>query len=225
MKGDSVVTQLILKDWRLQRPMIFICMLAGVIALGVVQLGTEPVVVAGSVWFFISLIMVGTLLPMGGIVNERKKQNLAFVMSLPVTSIQYATAKLVSTVGMFLVPWLTLVASAVLLIETRGIIPRGAIPIMLILAMLPWVGLALITAAALVGESEGWGIAANVFCSSSYGLTWYFFTRVPGLMANIDAPIVVWNSSKLTVLSCEVGSVLLMLALTYYFQSRKRDFI
>ncbi len=223
--NNSVVGQLILKDWRLQRPMIFICMLAGVIALGVVQVGSEPVVVVGGVWFFISLIMVGTLLPMAGIVNERKKQNLAFVMSLPVTAIQYTTAKMVSTVGMFLIPWLTLVASAVLLIETRGIVPRGAIPMVLLLAMLPWVGLALITGASLVGESEGWGIAANVFCSSSYGLTWYFFTRVHGLMADINAPAPVWNSSVLTVLGCEVGSVLLMLALTYYFQSRKRDFI
>ncbi len=223
--NNSVVGQLILKDWQLQRLMIFICFVAGLIALGVLQFGTEPVVVVGGVFFFISLIMVGTMLPMAGIVNERKKQNLAFVMSLPVTSIQYTTAKLVSTVGMFLIPWLTLVATAVLLIEVRGVLPRGTIPIVVILAMLPMVGLAIITGAALVGESEGWGIAANMFCSSTYGLTWYFFTRVPGLMHDIKAPVAVWNSSVLTVLSCELGSALLMLALTYYFQSRKRDFI
>ena len=62
---------------------------------------------------------------------------------------------------------LVLVLSAVLLIEARGVIPRGSIPIILILAFLPFIGFALITGAALVGETEGWGIAANVFCSSS----------------------------------------------------------
>ena len=62
-------------------------------------------------WFFIALIMVGSYAAVGGIVNERKKQNLAFVMSLPISSIQYTTSKLVSSTGMFLVPWLTLVIS------------------------------------------------------------------------------------------------------------------
>jgi hypothetical protein len=67
------------------------------IALGVVLRGGEGPIVAGTVWFFIALILVGTMLPISGIVNERKKQNLAFLMSLPVSSIQYTTAKLIST--------------------------------------------------------------------------------------------------------------------------------
>jgi hypothetical protein len=87
------------------------------------------------------------------------------------------------------------------------------------------VGLALMTGTALVGESEGWGIAANVFCSSSYGLVWYFFTRVPALMENAKSPTLQWNSAVLTVLGSELGAALLMLGLTFYLQSRKRDFV
>jgi hypothetical protein len=222
--NGSIVRQLILKDWRLQRIQILISIIAGAIALVVIQGKSEPAVVVGSVWFFISLIMVGTMLPMAGIVNERKKQNLAFMMSLPVTAIQYTLAKMISTLGMFLIPWLTLVISAVWVIKTRGL-PLGAIPMLLILAMLPLIGLALITGAALVGESEGWGIAANVFCSSSYGLTWYFFTRVPALMESAKSPTLLWNSAVLTVLASELGITVLLLGLTFYLQSRKRDFV
>ena len=224
MRG-LVVRELILKDWRLQRIQIVLSILAGVIALGLIQGGTEPAVVVGGVWFFISLIMVGTMLPMAGIVNERKKQNLAFLMSLPITAIQYTFAKMISTLGMFLIPWLTLVISAVLVIKTRGIFPLGMIPMLLILSLLPLIGLALITGAALVGESEGWGIAANVFCSSSYGLTWYFFTRVPALMESAKSTTLVWNSAVLTVLASELGVTLLLLGGTFYLQSRKRDFV
>jgi hypothetical protein len=223
--SNSVVGQLILKDWRLQRPLLLICFLAGAIALGVIQVGTEPVVVVGGVWFFLSLVMVGTMLPLGGIVNERKKQNLAFLMSLPVTAIQYTLSKMISTLGMFLIPWLTLLISAIFLIKTRGILPLGAIPMTLMLAMLPLVGMALIMCASLVGESEGWGIAANVFCSSSYGLVWYFFTRVPALMESAKGTTLVWNSAVLTVLGSELGATLLLLGLTFYLQSRKRDFV
>jgi ABC-2 type transport system permease protein len=100
---NSIVRQLILKDWRLNRLQLLLSIGAGMMALGVILRGGEGPIVAGTVWFFIALILVGTMLPISGIVNERKKQNLAFLMSLPVSSIQYTTAKLISTVGMFLV--------------------------------------------------------------------------------------------------------------------------
>src|ERR1700722_19057549 len=102
---SSVTRHLIAKDWRLHRQQILFSIVAGAIGLAVVQLGTEPAAVVGGVWFFIALIMVGTMLPLSGTVNERKKQNLAFVMSLPISSMQYTTSKLVSSTGMFLVPW------------------------------------------------------------------------------------------------------------------------
>ena len=223
-----MVGHLILKDWRLQRAadLHFHRRLA-LIALGVVQSGAKAPMVVGSVWFFIALILVGTMLPLAGIVNERKKQNLAFLMSLPVSSIQYTTAKLVSTVGMFLMPWLTLVIAALLLIETRGIVPHGvdsdgAHPRSAAFRR-AWPSS---PRAALVGESEGWGIAANVFCSSSYGLIWYFMSRIPGLMADVKSPVPSGIPTVLKILGGEFGSdSRCILGLTYLSQSRKRDFV
>ena len=165
------------------------------------------------------------MLPFGGIVNERKNKNLAFLISLPITPIQYTTSKLISNVVMFLIPWLTLVPAAVVLIEVRGMIPRGSIPILLILSFLPFLGFCLITGASLVGESEAWSIWSNVFCSSTYGLTWYFLTQIPGLMINAQKAAPVWDSTVLSMLGGEAAMVLVMLGLTYFFQSRKRDFV
>jgi hypothetical protein len=224
MRG-SVVGHLILKDWRLQRLPIILSIVAGGVALAVFQRGGEITILLGGVWFFIALIVVGTMLPILGIVNERKKQNLAFLMSLPISAIQYTTAKLLSTVGMFLVPWVTLVIGALLLIETRGIVPHGAIPMALILAALPFVSLCLITGVALVGESEGSGLAVSAACNSSYWLVWYFLSRIPALRDNAKAPVPVWNSTALTILSSEFGLILLILGLTFYLQSRKKDFV
>ena len=219
----SIVRQLILKDWQLYRPGILLTTGAGAIALAITQRGSEPTVVVGAVFFFIALNLVGTMLPLIGIVNERKKQNLAFLMSLPVSFLEYTAAKMISTLVMFLGPWLTLVIAAVLLVERRGM--GGAIPILLILSFLPFVGMSLVTAAALIGETEGWGIAANVFTSSTYGLTWYFLSRMPGVMAHSQDRTPVWNAAKLNVLGIEFGLVVLILTLTFYLQSRKRDFI
>ena len=91
--------------------------------------------------------------------------------------------------------------------------------------MLPFVGFSIIAGAALVGESEGWGIAANVFCSSWYGLTWYFMTQIPGLMIDAQKPVPVWSHTVRLLLGAEFAAIVLILGVTYYLQSRKRDFI
>ncbi|HEY7391141.1 MAG TPA: hypothetical protein VH640_21675 [Bryobacteraceae bacterium] len=222
---SAVVRHLVIKEWDLCKPQIIFTVLGGELALALSQWGTEPAMVVGTIWFFVSLMLVACMLPLGSIVNERKNQTLAFVMSLPISPIEYSAAKLIANLGMFLIPWVTLVCAALLVIETRGIIPRGVIPLTLVLAFLPFVGFCIITATALVGETEGWGIAANVVVNTSYGLVWYFMTRVPALMAGANKPAPVWNSTVVTVLAGEFVLVVLILGVTFFLQSLKRDFV
>jgi ABC-2 type transport system permease protein len=222
---SSVIGYLILKDWRLNRPLISLCIGVGLIALVIALYAGGVARLLGSVWFFVSLCILGSMLPASAILNERKKQTLAFVMSLPVSSVQYTIAKALSTSAMFLVPWLTLLVSALILIETRHAIPHGIIPILLILAMLPLFAFCLISAAALVGESEGWLIGVSILCNSSYWFVWYLLARTPSLSANWAGPVAVWNTAAITVLSVELGSIAFIVGLTFFFQSRKRNFI
>jgi len=221
----SVVGHLILKDWKLQGPLVLFSIAVGAIALIIVQLGGEPAAVIGTVWFFIALILLACMLPMANIVNERKKQNLAFLMSLPLSPLQYATSKLISSFVLFSAPWLAFLGGVLWLILVRGVFPHGVIPLALILLNLTFIGFCIIFAAALVGESEGWFIAANVACNSSYGLVWYFMTRVPALLADVKSPVVVWNRSVLNVLGAQAGLIIFILGLSFYLQSRKRDFV
>jgi ABC-2 type transport system permease protein len=222
---NSVIGHLILKDWRLNRPLIALSIAVGLIALVIAQYAGQVARVFGSVWFFVSLCVLGSMLPASAILNERKKQTLAFVMSLPLSSVQYAIAKALSVAAMFLVPWVTLLISALVLIETRKVMPQGTIPWLLILALLPMIVFCLISAIALVTESEGWLIAASIICNSSYWFVWFLLTRIPTLTANWTGPVAVWNPATLIVLSAEVGLIVFIVAVAFFFQSRKRDFI
>jgi ABC-2 type transport system permease protein len=94
-----------------------------------------------------------------------------------------------------------------------------------ILALMPVIGFCVISGMALVGESEGWGIAATLVCNSSYGVVWYLLSRVPSLTAHWTGHVAVWNSTVLRILSSEVGLIVLVVGLTFFFQSRKRDFV
>jgi hypothetical protein len=223
---SSVIGQLIVKDWRLNGNLISILVGVGLLALVMAQYATgEAVRLFGSVWFFVSLGILATMLPTSAILNERKKQTLAFIMSLPVSPVQYAMAKGLSVAAMYLVPWVTLLASALIFIETRHALPLGVIPTLLIISMLPMVGFCLTSATVLVGESEGWLIAANIATNSSYWFIWYLITRIPGLKQHWSGPVAVWNAPVLMVLSAEIGLCALIVAIAFFFQSRKRDFI
>ncbi len=222
---DSVIPQLIRKDLRLHRLQMAITIAAGILALAVMQRGGEVSLVLGSTWYFVAIICLACMLPISMVVNERKKQTLAFVMSLPVSSTQYTTAKLVAAWLMFLVPWLMLLMCTLALITTRNTIPHGAIPMTLVMALLPVIGFSLILAVAIVSESEGWAIAATVVCNSTYGIAWYLITRTPSLTANWARPVAIWDQAVLRLLSAEFGLVALTIGLTLFLQARKRDFI
>jgi ABC-2 type transport system permease protein len=222
----SVELRLILKDWRLQRQVIIFAIAGGLIALAILAIGGQTPIVFGTVIFFVSMICSACFIPMLNIVNERKKQTLPFVMSLPVSSARYGAAKLASTVGSFLILWLALLGAALYIILGRHILPIGVVPTGLILANLPLIGFCLITGTALVSESEGWGTAAMVIVNSSYGLVWYLLlSHVPSLPQTWGSPVAVWSPAVVRILSVEFTSIVLILALTLYLQSRKRNFI
>ena len=224
MKG-SVVQALILADWHRHRVHMLLCLVGGALALGLIQVGGELPAIFGSTWFFISIIVFGCMLPASNVINERKKQTLAFLMSLPLSATQYTMAKIVSTFGIFLVLWLALVVAALSFIASHPFIPDGMIPPILILSTLTLVGYCVIAAVALVSESEGPTIAATVASNSLYGFGWYLLIRNPVIREGMKSPVPVWSGEVLTVLGGEIAAIALILGLTFYLQSRKRDFI
>ena len=223
--NGSVVRTLILKDWQLHRRLILISLAAGGVALGVIQLKSETAFLVGAIWYFVSLFVLGSMLPVSNVINERKKQTAVFLMSLPVSATQYAMAKMVSTVGMFLIPWAAMAVAGSTLVLSRHDIPNGIIPLTIILFGFPLVGFCMIAGTALIGESEGWTVAASIACNSSYGLLQYFLIRDPAINRDLNSPVPVWSARVLTVLAGEAAAAGLILAITFYLQSRKREFV
>jgi ABC-2 type transport system permease protein len=223
--NNPVVRQLILKDWRLHRAHLTVSVACGIAALGIFQIKSPLLSMMGAIWFFVALIVLGSMLPMSSVLNERKKQNLAFLMSLPVSSMQYTLAKVVATFGMFFVPWLALVVCALSLIASRSDIPHGIIPLTLVLAGLALVGFCAIDCVAIVTESEGPIVGTTIVCNSSYGVGWYFIANMPAIKHDLTSHVAVWSPAILKGLTLEFALIALMLSITFYLQSRKQEFI
>jgi hypothetical protein len=168
--------------------------------------------------------MLSNFAPGLNISAERQNQTLPFVMSLPVSGPEYAVSKILSTVGMFLVPWSALVIVALSIVGGSAL-PNGLIPLTLFLVTMPFVGFCLMTGVALVAESSGWTIFTNVFTNVSYSFVWLFVTMTPALLRDLESPVAVWSPAILTALGAEVTSIVMIFSLTVFWQSRRTNFL
>src|SRR5215831_5730925 len=153
--SQSLVRHLIVKDIQLHRTTIVIAFIGGVIGLAVLQLkGIAGLL--GIIGFFTALIVLGSMIPNASILNERKGHNLAFLMSLPISMVEYTTAKVLAALGMFMVPWLVLLVIGLSLIFGRTDIPHGIIPLRGRVGAAARVGGGGMIGGGVVGEWGGW---------------------------------------------------------------------
>jgi hypothetical protein len=221
--NHAMVGRLILKDWHLNRLALSASVAGGVVALGLIFRGGEVAGVLGLSFAFVVLILAGILAPMWSIVLERKNKSLAFVMSLPISAMEYTTAKVVANASMYVVVWLGIVASVLWTLSAGGY--DGWIPIGILVSLAPMAAFFLLVAVALVTESEGWSILVMGACNVSYSFAWYLLIRLPQVRADATSGTPVWSDLIVSIIAVELGVIVLSLVLTFYLQSRKTDFI
>jgi ABC-2 type transport system permease protein len=219
----SLVMQLIRKDLYLSRATLVLGGLAGVLAVAILYLRNEVAGFVGLSSAIIVLVLVSIFMPMNTMVNERKKQNVAFVMSLPISPMEYTLAKITANLSGFLVVWVAVVAAV---IGTFAGTPfAGVIPLALIIALLPFVAFSVMLGVAIVVDSEFWSIVTMSVFNISYTFTWYFLMRIPGIRENLPSPVPVWSDAVQWLIASEIAVIVLAFGLTIYFQSKKRSFV
>src|SRR5688572_11049477 len=104
--NSALVMRLIAKDWYLSRVPLSLIAAAGVASTALLYLRNETAGVVAIISTIITLVFLSILLPQLTIVTERKERNLAFVMSLPISSMEYTAAKVLGNLSAFVVLWL-----------------------------------------------------------------------------------------------------------------------
>lgn len=223
--GAGMVRQLVLKDWYFHRFTIAGYLAAGALALALVGAGSLAAFYGGSLLLLTVLISLGIHLPMATVIDERKNQNLAFVMSLPISAREYTLAKVLANLLIVLVPWLALLIGAVAVIGTSPALPDGLIPFAVLVLLEIFASSCLILAVALVSESLGFTVAAIVFGNLSLQGFLYYASHLPSVAAAIKTESAAFVPAELFLLLALLAATAAILALTFYLQSRKKDFI
>jgi ABC-2 type transport system permease protein len=221
--NHALTLHLIRKDWYLARVTVVLGALAGALAVSILYLRNEVAGFVGLSSAVIVLVLVSIFVPITTIVNERKQKTLAFVMSLPISPMQYTVAKIAANLSAFVLVWFAITAAVVF--TFAGTPVAGLIPITLVISLVPFVAFCLLVSVSIVVESEFWSIVTMGTCNVSYTFAWYFLIRIPGIREGLGSPVPVWSEAIRWLLAIEIAMIVVLLGLTLFFQSKKRNFI
>ncbi|MDQ2991616.1 MAG: hypothetical protein M3R30_02195 [Candidatus Eremiobacteraeota bacterium] len=221
----SIIRSLVLKDWHLLRwPIVFYVVASG-IALALCGTGGTLSFYAGAILLITVVISMAIHIVMVTIANERTEKTLPFVMSLPITAMDYTTAKLVANGTLFLIPWALISGAALLLVAARPELPDGLIPWTCAVMAELAVSYFFLMAVSIVSESLPWTIVAMVLGNLGFQAFLYYVSNIPSIARAMKGEAIVWNGEIATILILETVAIVAMIGLTFWAQSRKRDFI
>jgi ABC-2 type transport system permease protein len=221
--NSAIIRQLVLADLYLLRWMILGAVAGGVASIALMPLGRAAAYV-GSVLLICVLIILNIFLVMSGIVQERKDKVQVFLLSLPISPMQYTAAKIVSNAIGFVVPWLLLMAAALVMVRASwipdGLLPFGAAVLGYLLCYY-----CVLLSVGLVSDSTGWHATAITLGNVSVNFLIAFLQGVPSVTINRDGPIAVWTPDILTLLVLEAVVGAAAIGLGWYVRSRNTDFV
>lgn len=221
----SIVTRkLIAKELYVNRWFVIGGSLSGVASALIATLGKTGFNV-GSLTWLTSIIALGVMLALYGIMNERKEHALQFVLSLPLSIADYVRAKMLGLTLCFLIVWLVSSAAALLLVFGKESIPDGIAPYTVLLCFFMLANFALVLCGTLQAQSEA--LTSGVIVLTNMGVSIFMFTVGPmdGIQQYMWGAAPVWNSTFWTVLGCELAVLAIAFALPFFLAARRRDFL
>lgn len=219
----SMIKKLILKDWHLNQKIIAMYMAGSILALSVISLGEAQFYMA-SVLLICMLIGLGNHQIAITIINERKEQTLPFIMSLPISPLDYAIAKLIANMTLFIIPWILIVAGLLAVLITTEL-PNGLIPYSIIFCTFFLVNYVITWAVGMAFESEGVIIFVMVFLNCLTSPFMYVLGKTPAVMNNIQGKEALWNTTSAGILVTEIVLAVIVMLIALFLQTRKKTFL
>ena len=218
-----VIRLLVVKDWQLFQKQLAAYVLAGLVALGFLGLAKPWAFYIGSLLLIIVLVAVACFAISTSLINERKEHTLAFVMSLPVSPLDFTVAKLVGNLATFLVPF-AIIGLCTLLVIFSTPLPDGLVVFATLLfghILLAYSGS---LAVAMQVESEGWNIFTMIASSVLINPFIMGLGQIESIASVARGNSVAWSPAALSILSAQVLLSLAFLGFAAWWNGRKPAF-
>lgn len=216
---------LFLKDLFLSRWPLFGYLLGGLASCGVLCLPGETMGFIGFILMVTVAIASGIHLIATLLLAESIDHTRVFVLSLPVSLLEYSLAKIAVVLTAFLIPWGAMLAFLTICTLIVPGAKAGAVPVLATLFLFLLATFAVQVVTAVITESVGWTVCVLVLCNVLFNLFAKAVLGHPTVLAARELDTISWPPVLLQSLAGEVLVIAVALGAALYFQSRKRDLI
>ncbi len=220
----NIVRELVMKDLQIMKIPSLCYWLGGIGAILLAMTWGDTAGTIAFILFISTMFGAGVHAAMQTITEERREQNLPFIMSLPITIGDYTRAKMLANLLLVGGIWLTLSAASYV-IFIGDAMPNGTIPFMTIILVAVFLAYIMILATTMIFQGLAPAITAIVAANlGSQALIWWI-SSLHGVRSTVNGMEVVWNATYLTVLGCQIAAIVGLIALVFYAQSKKTEFL
>ncbi|MGB3380983.1 MAG: ABC-2 transporter permease [Rhodanobacter sp.] len=218
-----VIKLLVAKDWLLFQKQLAACVLAGIVALCLIGMATGWSFYLGSLLLIIVLVSASCFSISTSLLVGRKEHTLAFVMSLPVTPLDYYLAKLVGSLVTFLVPFLVMLAGTMLVILFTPL-PDGLVVLSLLIFGHVLLAYTASLSVAMAVESEGWNIFAMISSMVLINPFIMLLGQLPAISDHVKTDTIVFGPVSVSILLGQLVVGVAVLIATGWVHCRKKSF-
>lgn len=220
----AMTKRLILKDWQVHQKIIAGYVAGGILGLAIFGIPHLYAFYMGAVAMLTVMIASGFHAINLTIINEKKEQTLPFIMSLPIRPIEFALAKFIANITIFIVPWLVMVFGFIF-ITVFGPIPNGLLPLFLLVSFFVIVNYCIVLGITMMTESEGWSIFSMVIVNLFLNPFIMLITTNPDFHSHFKSETMVWTVTASQILMAQVLVIVISVAVVLYHQARRLTFI
>ncbi len=221
----QAIQTLFLKDLFLSRWPMFGYLLGGLLSVAILCL-------PGPTMGFIGFVLIVTVTIAAGIhligvlmLSEPIDMTRTFILSLPVSLLDYSIAKISVVLVTFLIPWFGMLA---LLTILTFVVPEAnvgvLVPLVLMFLFL-LVGFCFQLVVAVVTESVGWTIVTVVLGNISFTLFSKSMGEHPVISEIAKGDVLTWPPIALQALVIMAAVIVVTISFAFFWQSRSRDLV
>ena len=218
-----LVRTLIVKDWQLFEKQLAAYVLLAVLSLGLIATAKPWSFYAGALLLVIVLVALACFSISNALINERRDQTLAFIMSLPVSPLDMMLSKLGGNVLTFLAPVLGLWAATFGVVMTTPIPDGFAVFATLVFGHVT-LAFALSLAVAMSVRSEGWNIFVMIASQVLLNPFIMALGQIEAIAAVSRSETLSWPAEALAILAAQLAASVAIVASCAWWHGRKPAF-
>jgi hypothetical protein len=216
---------LFLKDLYLSRRPLFAYFAAGIACSAISVVPHQTLAFIGFILVLTVAIASGMHLLGELLIAEGSEQTRTFILSLPVSLLDYSVAKIAVVLTTFLIPWLTMLACSIVCTAVLPWGKTGAVPVLVVIFLELLAAFTVQLVTAVISESVGWTVCVLVACNVFLNLFLATLFQEPEVSEQMKSNVPTFGPLLIRIVWIEVAIIVVALAAALALQTRKRDLV